>query len=286
MNHDEKFISAVKSRAKVAADEYRYALSFATKGDPLGKTKSFIVRVDEPKHSWADKACKEHLKSIDEKLQQAGYDYYDARGSVTKYGRGQEVSRFMDTFTGFEDEVTKTLHKQFFDYYVRIALMARAGASTEEIVENEKREATSEQPHLGDEIVSQLADWTREASEAEKGLGAKGPILSFKTTENFRKDIKFAVEESSVLVKMKIPRDIRGDLESISIKFYVACFIEMLMLAWEDDPEYGQPQTRYPAASEWASEFVKYFEAYMTEYRRETEFVKVGDASDQLDLLA
>lgn len=294
MDKKNKYISAVKSRAKLIADEYRRAIQHdkAMRSDiksgklskddaPADEHIGFVVRVDEPKHSWAEEFCRNDLKTIDEELLGAGFDYFDARGAGTRFGRGQYVSRFMDTFTGFEDEVTNTLHKEFFDYYLRIALMARAGVSTEEIVENEKNVATSDQPFLGDELVKELAEWAKHMQSIEHGLGNKGPILNFKTTARLKKEIKFSAEEGIAgHIKQQIPRHVRMEMEPISVKLFVALFIELMMLS-----DWIGGKLSYPEAFDWAREFMRYFRAYMKEYRRETEFVKVDDSDKQLDLL-
>lgn len=294
MKHEEKFLSAVKSRVSMVAEQYRQAFDHDKqmkddiKADvisiddaPPEEIVGFVVRVDEPKHSWSHEACKKHIEEIDSYLEDSGFAFYSKRGSSSRYGRGQMVSRFADTFVGFEDEVTRTLHNRYFDYYLRIVLMVRAGASDEEVIASEEEEATSDAPFLGEAITGQLAGFARRMSNAEKGLGAKGPILNFKTTRQYRGEIKTAYEGLGYHAKMKIPQKFSADMEPVSMRLLVGSFIELLMLAWEKEHK-----DQFPEASAWAQEFVHYYDAFLIEFRREAEFVKVGDKAEQLDLLA
>lgn len=288
MNKQEKFKSAAKSRAELLAEEYKRAHDIKGEdGRPGRDMHPFVVRIGEPKHTWAADACRDDLQEIDKRIKGLGYEYRDARGSSTRFGRGYYVARFMDTFTGYEDQVTKTLHVDFFDYYLRIAWLVRSDASHEDIIKNEKLQATSVQPFLGEELTQHLIDWATYAKDSEVDTGNRGPILTFRTTDLLKGKIRVGVKQTADQVWSTIPSIYQEIVEDASIRLFVGCFIEMMMLSID-----YEGRNKYPKASEWASEFLDYFRTYLFHYRVEYDFdpptagVRKGSSSENLDLFA
>lgn len=270
MNLSESYKKTAQARIHESLAEYR-------KYDLKREMVNFVIRIGQNKHLWAEEEMSIQMHEIDSEIQAEGYKYYDARGSVARFGRGYSYSRFADIFTQKQDEVTRTAH-EYLDPYLRISLMVRNGASDQEILENE-HDKSDNVP------VSDLISHSRTMLSLDQGYPE--PVGSFRTIPLYRDQMKFSMDATVMQARQNVPMKyakLKG-----SAKFIILSYVELLMLAIpEQEGALILPEDyteSLPDGHKFAAEFWSHMRYIIKEFRRESEFVKISDAENQLDLM-